>query len=328
MPNHYEVLGVSREASPEEIKRAYRGLSLKWHPDRNPSPEAQSKFQEIGAAYETLIDDVRRREYNAELDGFSHGGMMGQEVDLNDIINMMFSGQMPGFPPGMGAMPGMAEVRFGGGGPGIHVFHGSIPNQMPPGMGGIPGFHPAHPFFQQMQKPPPIIKQIDITFDQAYNGCTLCVNVDKWIVKNDIKIHEIEQVYVSISPGIDNDEMIIMRDCGNTVSPELKGDIKFIVRVSKSNMFERQGMDLLYKRTITLKESLTGFSFEIAHVNGKVLCLNNLKNRTIISPNYRKTIANLGMVRDGNIGNLIIEFSVAFPETITEEQSAKLAEIL
>lgn len=322
MPNHYEVLGVSREASPEEIKRAYRGLSLKWHPDRNSSPEAQPKFQEIGAAYETLSDERRRQQYNAELDGF-HPGMGGQEVDLSDIINMMF-GQMPGFPPGMGAMPGMTEVRFGGGGPGIHVFHG----QMPPGMGGMPGFHPAHPFFQQMQKPPPIIKQLDLSFEQAYNGCTLCVNVEKWTIKNDVKIHENEQVYVNIQPGIDNEEIIIMRDCGNTVSAELKGDIKFIVKVNKSDMFERHGMDLLYKRTISLKEALTGFSFEISHVNGKLLCLNNLKNRTIISPNYRKTIANLGMVRDGNVGNLIIEFSVAFPETLTDEQTTKLAEVL
>jgi DnaJ family protein B protein 4 len=322
MPNHYEVLGVSREASPDEIKRAYRGLSLKWHPDRNSSPEAQSKFQEISAAYEVLSDERRRQQYNAELDGF-HPGMGGQEVDINDIINMMFSGQMPGFPPGMGG--GIAEMRFSGGGPEIHVF-----GQMPPGMPGFQGFiPPGHPFFQQqMQKPPPIIKQLDLAFDQAYNGCTLCVNVEKWTIKNDVKVHETEQVYVNIPPGIDNDEIIIMRDCGNTASPELKGDIKFLVKVGKSDMFERHGMDLLYKRTISLKDALTGFSFEISHVNGKVLCLNNLKNRTIISPNYRKIIANLGMVRDGNMGNLIIEFSVAFPETLTEEQTQRLGDIL
>ena len=317
---HYDVLGVSREASPEEIKRAYRGLSLKWHPDRNSSPEAQSKFQEIGAAYEILSDERRRQEYNAELDGFSMGG--GQEIDVNDIINMMFGGGGGPFGP----MGGMAEMRFGGpGGPGIHVFHGGMPG----GMGGMPGMPgmPPHPFFRQMQKPPPIIKNLEVSFDQAYNGCTLCINVEKWSIKDDMKIHEIEPVYVSIHPGIDNGEIVIMRDCGNTISAELKGDIKFIVKVNPSDMFERSGMDLVHKRTISLKESLTGFSFEIVHVSGKLLCLNNLKNRTIISPNYRKTIPNLGMMRDGNVGNLIIEFSVAFPETLTDEQTAKLAEI-
>lgn len=321
-PNYYDVLGISREASIYEIKRAYRTLSLKWHPDRCPpdkKDEAQSKFQEINAAYENLSDDNKRQEYNAELDGVRHGGMRfggsggGQEVDISEMFNMMFGGA---------GMPGM---RFGGGGPGgpeIHIFHG-------PGGGfpGMPGFSPDH-LFRQLHKPPPIIKQIELPFEQVYNGCTLCVNVEKWTIQNDSKVHSIEPVYVNVPPGIDNDEIIIMRDCGNTVSQELKGDIKFLLKVIPSNMFERQGMDLLLKRTITLKESLTGFSFEITHVNGKLLCLDNLKNRTIIAPNYRKTIPNLGMMRDGNVGNLIIEFNVAFPDKLSDEQITALTDLL
>ena len=315
MKTHYEILGLSRDASSDEIKRAYRSLSLKWHPDRNPSPEAQSRFQEISLANEILSDDRKRQEYNCELDGvrMGHPGMPpgGQEVDISELFNMMFAGG--GMPFGMPG--GVAEMRFEGG-PGINIFHGQMP--------GMPG----NPFFRQLQKPPPIIKQINITFEQAYNGCTLCISLEKWVIQNEVKINEMETVYVNIPSGIDNNEVIIMRDCGNTVSPELKGDIKFVVIVNPSELFERHGMDLLHKRTITLKESLTGFSFDITHVNGKLLCLNNLKNRTIITPNYRKTIPNLGMVRNGNIGNLIIEFSIAFPEQLSEEQTLKLAEIL
>lgn len=310
-PSHYDVLGVSREASAEEIKRAYRALSLKWHPDRCPpekKEEAQSKFQEIGAAYETLSDEGKRQQYNAELDGFRFGGhhhMGGQEEDISNIINMMFGGA--GMPFGM---------HFEGG-PGIHVFHGQ----------GMPGF-PPHNFFQQMHKPPPIIKQIELTFEQAYNGYTLSVNVEKWIVKNDIRINTIEPISINIPAGIDNGDVIVIRDCGNAISNELKGDIKFTVKVNPSPVFERQGMDLIHKRTISLKEALTGFSFELTHVNGKLLCLDNMTKRTIITPNYRKNIPNLGIMKDGNIGNLIIEFSLVFPENLTEEQIAKLSEIL
>lgn len=319
MPTHYDVLGVSREASMDEIKSAYRKLSLKWHPDRCPPDkknEAQSKFQEIGAAYETLNDERRRQEYNAELDGVQIGG--GQEVDMSDIINMMFGGA--GMPFGMPGMHG--EMRFGGGGggPGIHIFH----SQGTPG--GMGGFH--EHIFRQMQKPPPIIQQIDIPFEQSYSGCTLHVNVEKWTIKNDVKINAVESVYVSIPQGIDNGEIIIMRDCGNTVSHDLKGDLKFVVNVIPSPIFERQGMDLIYKRTISLKESLTGFSFEIAHVNGKTICLTNLTNRTIIPPNCRKPIPGLGMMRDGNVGNLVIQFDITFPENLTDEQTAKIMEIL
>lgn len=314
MKTHYETLGVSRDASIDEIKQSYRKLSLKWHPDRNSSPEAQSRFQEISSAYETLSDEKRRHEYNCELDGVHMMGG-GTEVDISDIFNMMFNGG--GIPQGMG------EVRFSNGGPEIRAFHGGIP-------GFPPGFHPfgGHPFFNQMQKPQPIITQIVLTFEQAYSGCTLCANVEKWTIKNNTKVNEMESVYVNIPPGIDNGEIIIMRDCGNTVSHELKGDIKFIVKVEPSGTYERRGMDLLHKRNITLKEALTGFSFELTHINGKLLCLNNLKNRTIISPNYQKTIPNLGMIRDGNVGNLIIEFSVNFPDQLTNEQMTKLEEIL
>jgi DnaJ family protein B protein 4 len=191
-----------------------------------------------------------------------------------------------------------------------------------PGMPGMPHF------FHQLQKPQPIIKQIELTFEQAYSGCTLCINIEKWVVKNNVKVNETEQMYINIHRGVDNGEIIILRDCGNTVSPELKGDIKFIIKVTPSETFERQGMDLLHKHTITLKESLTGFVFELTHVNGKLLCLDNNKNRTVISPNYRKTIPNLGMVRDGNTGSLIIEFAVSFPERLSDEQISKLSEIL
>jgi DnaJ-class molecular chaperone len=320
MPNYYEVLGVERGASQEEIKRAYRALSLKWHPDRNQnSTESKTRFQEIGEANEVLSDPQKRQQYDFELDGVRIPGVGGgQEVDITDILNMMFNGA--GMPFGMGPRGGASEVRFSAnGGPEIHVFHGM-------GMPGMPGM--GNPFFRQMQKPPPIVKNLDITFEQAYNGCTLCVEIEKWVIQNDARTNERDAIYVSIPPGIDNNEIIIMRDCGNTVAHDLKGDVKCVVRVESSPLFERQGMDLLHKRAISLKESLTGFTFDLLHVNGKQLCINNLKNRTIVSPNYKKTIPNLGMMRDGNVGNLIIEFLVVFPERLTEEQTAQLKTIL
>jgi DnaJ family protein B protein 4 len=226
--------------------------------------------------------------------------MGGQEEDLSNIINMMFGGA--GMPFG---------VHFQGG-PGIHVFHGQ----------GMPNF------FQQLHKPPPIIKQVELTFEQAYSGCTVSINVEKWSLKNEMKIQIVEPISINIPPGIDNSDVIVIRDCGNAISNELKGDLKLTIKVIPSPVFERQGMDLIHKHTISLKDALTGFSFDITHVNGKLLCLDNMKKRTVITPNYRKVIPNLGMMKDGNVGNLIIEFSLVFPENLTEEQIAKLSEIL
>ena len=323
MPTFYEKLEIDKDASEAEIKKAYRSLSLKWHPDRNPSPEAHSKFQEINEAYETLSDSAKREQYNNELNGVHNNifemrmdGMPGDMGDIEQIFNMMFNGGMPGMPgmrAGPGGMPG-----------GIHVFHGG-PGGAHFSMGGGPhGFN----MFQQLQKPPPIIKNIQIPFHLAYHGCTIHVPIEKWVVRNQVRTNETETIYVPIPAGVDDGEMIVMRDCGNTINDDLKGDIKLVVVLENNTPFLRKGMDLIYKKTITLKEALVGFSFEVQHVNGKNISINNQVNQTIVKPGYTKTIPGLGMTRDNNTGNLIIEFTVEFPESLTEEQTAKLQEVL
>jgi len=312
MPNFYEILGLGREATEPEIKKAYRALSLRWHPDRNQSPDANAKFQEISEAYETLSDAEKKSQYDDELNGVLRNPFGPGEDDIANIFNMMFGGGMMGMP---GGMPG-----------GIHVFHtsGGMPGHGMPGQ-GMPG---VFNIFHQVQKPPPIIKNIQISFAQAYNGCTIHLPIEKWYVRDQLRITEMETVYVSIPAGVDDGEVIVMRDCGNTVNEQLKGDIKVVVGIENTTPFLRHGMDLIYKKTITLKEALTGFAFDVVHVNGKTLCFNNTSNRTIIRPGFKKMIPGLGMIRDANTGNLFLEFSVEFPEKLTEDQIEKLAEIL
>jgi DnaJ family protein B protein 4 len=317
MTNYYDILEVGRDASESEIKKAYRGLSLKWHPDRNPAPEAKSKFQSISEAYDALSDHGKRQEHDDELNGvhrnpFMGGGGEDNMEDIGNIFNMMFGSGMPG-------------VRVSGMPGGIHVFHsGGGGGGFMPGMPGMPGIN----IFQQLQKPPPIIKNIQLGFQQAYTGCTIHLPIEKWTIRNQLRVSELETMYVPIPAGIDEGEIIIMRDCGNAVSDELKGDVKLVISIENSTPFLRQGMDLIYKKTITLKESLTGFSFDIPHISGKQLCVNNHTNRTIVAPGLRKPIPGLGMVRDNNTGNLIIEFSVEFPESLTDEQTDAIGKLL
>jgi DnaJ-class molecular chaperone len=316
--NLYQVLGVSNKASEIEIKKAYRTLSLKYHPDRNSSGDAQEKMGQINAAYETLSDPGKRRHYDMEqshpfLNGsgmpFSRMDSMSEEMgDVGDLFSMLF-GQ------GMGpmGMPGVRMNMSGGMGPEIRVFHGQ----------GFPG--QGFPFFK---KPEPITEYVHLTLEQAYRGCTLPLEIERWNMIGELKVQEEETMYVNIPAGIDDNEIIVLKDQGHTVNEKCRGDIKIIIQVKNETVFKRQGLDLVIKKTISLKEALCGFSFEIHHINGKTLNLNNKTNPTIVKPNYKKTVAGLGMNRDGAYGNLIIEFDVVFPDALTAEQIKNISEIL
>ena len=119
-----------------------------------------------------------------------------------------------------------------------------------------------------------------------------------------------------------------MRGMGHCINENFKGDVKIFIKTTNNEEFERRGMDLFHLKTITFKESLCGFSFELKHLNGKVLNFNNMDNPTIIKPNYKKVIPGFGMQKDGIKGNLIIEFEILFPDSFSEAQINGLMRIL
>ena len=314
--SYYDILEIPKTASETEIKKAYRTLSLKYHPDRNKTPEANEISSKINEAYETLSDPTKRKQYDLGGNGFpfpnmpSGPGGPGPDdlADINNIFNMMFGG------------------AFQTGGPNIRIFPGHGIHRMqshPLGMD-----HQFGNIFVNMQKPQPIIKSIRITVEQAYLGCSLPVEIERWVLQNDVKHTEIETIYIPIHRGIDENEFIILREKGNIVSDVLKGDIKITIQIENTSVFRRQGLDLIYTKTLSLKEALCGFTIELMHLSGKKLTLSNTTNRTVISPNSKKVIGEFGMIRENMVGNLIIDFIIQFPEKITDEQVKVLEDIL
>jgi len=310
--NLYNTLGVAKDASPEEIKKSYRTLSLKYHPDRNTDPSATDLYKEINEAYEILSDPQKRQQYDmGGMDFVGHPGGGGPGSDMNDInqlFNMMFGG-------GAG-MPGMG-MPFGGGMgdmPEIHIFHG--------GMGGGGRFR------QQMMKPQALQKTVQITLEQLYNGDTIPFEYECWTIQNGMRITEFKTIQITIPRGIQENERMVLAQQGNSAGENNTGDLMITFDVQKHNLFDRVGMDLIFHKKISLKDALCGFSFDIRHLNDKVLHMNNTTNYSIIRPNYRKHIPNLGIVRNGQTGSLIIEFDIEFPESLTPETIQSLRELL
>ena len=315
MSDLYSILGLTSSATKEEIKKAYRSLSLKFHPDKTGGNlDAITKFQKISEAYETLGDEQRKAEY--DFMGKNQSMRMGgcQEMpfqDMEDILSAIFGG---GFGGG-----GSSSGSFGGGnvGPKIHVFRA--------GGGGMP--MPNMFFEHALQKPTPIIKTITITMDVVLSGGKIPVEIERFIVEHGHKIFETETIYVDIPKGIDDNEIIILRDKGNINNENSKGDIKLFIKVNNNTNFERRGLDLIMNKNITLKESLCGFSFDLNYVNGKNYTLNN-SSGNIIPPEYVKVIPNMGLTREGHTGNLLVHFHVDFPEKLSDEKMDALREIL
>jgi DnaJ-class molecular chaperone len=311
--NLYDVLEVSKDASDKDIKSAYRRLSLEFHPDKNSAEEATERFQEIREAYEILSDPQKKEEYDFEQEhggrggfhGFPFGGGGGnpfnnQHNDIHDIFNMMFSGGGGGFPGGGFPMGGM--------GPNIRIFHNGIP---------------------VIQKPSPIQKEISITLEQSFTGIpSVQIKFDRVVVVQQIQSSEEETITLNIPAGISDGETIVLQEKGHVIQDKVKGDLHLLVKVQIHKEFSRNGMDLIYRKTLTLKEALCGFSLEIPHLSGKMLRISHSATSHVIKPNEKKPIPGYGMVKNGQTGNLIIDFDISFPDKLTEEQIKGLQNIL
>jgi DnaJ-class molecular chaperone len=323
----YKVLGVDEKASKDEIKRSYRTLQMKYHPDKNNnSQDAVNMTQKLNEAYETLGDDEKREEYDSTRNNpFLRGGS-NVDVQMDDIINMMFGGlhSIPGM-----QMGGIHNMQMGGF-PGMHMggmnMGGMNMGGMPPGT-KIHFFQGGNPInFQQLQKPQSINKNLVIKLSQVLSGATIPLEIERWLMENGMKLFETETIYVTVPKGVDDGEMIILKDKGNVLNENCKGDIKVFVKIENDSIFRRAGLDLVLDKKITLKEALCGFSFEINYINGKSYTLNNNVGN-IIPHGFKKVIPNMGLERDQHKGNMVIEFNVQFPEKLSESVITSLKNI-
>ena len=306
MDSFYDILGINKNASSDEIKKAYRTLSFQYHPDRNKNEGASEKIQQINEAYEILSDDSKRQMYDMQQNGMNvhnlfGGGEQPDMAQFDEIFNNLFGG-----------------LQMGENGPKVHVFQGGFQGGFPVGFGeGI---------FNQFQKPASINKNIHISLTQSFFGGNVNLELDKWNIVNNAKVYEKEKIEFTIPPGVYDKETILLRNMGN-FNGRTKGDIKICINIQEQDDFYKEGNDLVYTKKLTLKEALCGFEFNIQHINGRIYSLGNTNN-LVIHPKFKKYIPELGFQRNGEKGNLVIKFEVEFPETIDEEKKSKLAEIL
>ena len=168
--------------------------------------------------------------------------------------------------------------------------------------------------------------ELPITFEQSFNGSTLPVFVNRKKYFDSNSINENERIYIDIPRGIDNNEIIIINNKGNSYNGYFT-DLKILIILENHNLFTRNGLDLIYNMEINFKESIIGFERELIHINSKKYKIKN-KPGEIISPLSEKRIEKLGFIRNDYNGDMIIKFDIKYPEKLDLSIIENLKKIL
>ena len=297
MENPYKILEINKNASKEEITKAYHKLAKIWHPDKNKAPEAGEKFKQINEAHNYLIDDAKRDFLN------KHGRRMDDEDHAHaDAQN--------GFPFGPGFPFAQGGFNF------MNFQMGPNPEQI-----------------KEMKRKQLHIKMnIELTLEQIYTGIKRIIKYPRVRLNNGIQKQEESEVEIDIKPGVHSNSQIEIKNKGHIIieenGSELIGSIIIIISETKHKVYERDEKkkeNLIYKHKITFIETLCGFTLEIPHPSGKTLFF---ESNEIINGVSQYKINNKGLPvfnRGKTYGDIIFKFEIVYPNEITEEQKEKLA---
>ena len=259
--DYYEVLGVSRGASESEVKKAYRRLAKKYHPDTNPGDaHAERMFKEATEAYEVLSNPEKRKMYDqfghaafdGSASGFGQNGPGGQTAyrefhfddgSMDDIFGDIFGGMFHGFGGG----------DFGS----SHGFSGGS------GFQGNRGFDSG---FSRSRKGSNLTAEITVTFDEAAEGCDKVIHLNK-------EGGGVSSLQVHIPAGIESGKSIRLRGKGTPGNGGGEpGDLLLKVHVESKPGFERKGMDVYTTANIPFTTAVFGGEAMIQTRNGRVMC--------------------------------------------------------
>lgn len=341
--DYYKILQVDRKASDDDLKKAYRKLAMKWHPDKNPNnkKEAEAKFKQISEAYDVLSDPQKRAVY----DQYGEDGLKGQVPppgsggfpgnsdgsqfnsfrfntrSADDIFSEFFGFSSPFGMGGMGDMGGSrpgASSGFGRGG----LFGEDIFSQFNRGAGGAG--EPTIP-----RKAAAIERTLQCSLEDLYKGTTKKMKISRDVVDASGRPSTVEEILtIEIKPGWKKGTKITFPEKGNEQRGVIPSDLVFIIDEKPHSVFKRDGNDLIVTQKISLVEALTGYTAQITTLDGRNL---TVPVNSVISPTYEEVVKGEGMPipkEPSKKGNLRIKFNIKFPTRLTSEQKSGIRRLL
>ncbi|MEG0440072.1 MAG: molecular chaperone DnaJ, partial [Solibacillus sp.] len=286
--DYYEVLGLAKGASKDEIKKAYRKLSKQFHPDINKEPGADEKFKEVAEAYEVLFDEQKRARYdqfghedpNAGFGGGGAGGFGGFE----DIFSSFFGGggrrQDPNAPRKGDDLQYRMNITFE-----EAVFGKETEIEIPTeescgtchGSGAKPGTTPQT--CTQCNGAGQINQAVDTPFGRMMNkrSCPSCRGQGKIIVdkcstcRGAGQVTKKKKIKITIPSGVDDGQQLRVSGQGEAgFNGGPSGDLYIVFSVRKHEFYERDGDDIMFELKLTFPQAALGDEIEVPTIHGKV----------------------------------------------------------
>ncbi|CAI9540162.1 unnamed protein product [Staurois parvus] len=337
--DYYKTLGLSKGASEEDIKKAYRKQALKYHPDKNKDPGAEERFKEIAEAYDVLSDPKKREIF----DKYGEEGLKGTPGGRGGGPNgPSFSYTFHGDPHAM-----FAEF-FGGRNP-FDTFFGRNDEDMDTedpfsgfgmgGMGGMGGFGHLGGFPRaapgrgppiNKKQDPPIIRELPVSLEEIFSGCTKKMKIShKRLGLDGRSVHSEDKILtIQVKKGWKEGTKITFPKEGDETPTNIPADIVFVLKDKPHSVFKRDSSNVVYTAKINLREALCGCSVNAPTLDGRTI---PVVSRDIINPGTKRRIQGEGLPfpkAPDQRGDLIVEFDIRFPDRLSTAARETLERVL
>lgn len=307
---YYDILGLSKGASAQEVKKAYRKLAVRYHPDKNKGDKAaEDKFKEISEAYAVLSDLEKKKQYDTY--GSSDFSQRYSQEEIFKNFNMDDILRQFGFGGGSGG----GGFRSGAPGGGPSPFGGSMFGQAGGGGGGCGG--------GGCQQPPPrgqdVTYQLVVTLEDILNGAekNIALRTPNGGSQN---------VNVRVPKGIEAGKKLRLKGKGaQAPSGGIAGDLFLKIEIAPHKEYQRDGKDLTCDRKIAFSEACLGAKVDVETLEGKKFKV-NVPAGTQTDAKFR--LKGYGLPGDGGVrGDLYVRLGVDIPRELSDEQQDIMARL-
>ncbi|KAJ3029389.1 UNVERIFIED_CONTAM: DnaJ sub B member 13 [Siphonaria sp. JEL0065] len=343
----YKNLNLDKSADSEQIRRAYRKMALKYHPDKNNAGDAFDHFKMVSEAYDVLSNQKLRAIYDQYgtdglkkgvpardgFDGYSGGySYHGQPFET---FSDFFGGKNPfaDFFAVHNEDACAVGNRPASGGPNNQnknvAESAAFPQKFGNKFGGMYGMNYPNAALSPPAQDPPVESSLEVNLDELYLGSVKKVRVVRKVLTEDgVTTSDVEKILtIDVQKGWKNGTRVTFPQEGDQGPNKIPADLVFIIKELPHPSFKRQGNDLVLTTNLTLGQALTGTIVTVQTLDERTL---QIPVNDVVHPNYVKEVAKEGMPisKSQERGKLLLKFNISYPTFLNADQKKAIKNVL